>query len=159
MKKLMVLLAVLLMILPTYGCKKRLTQYTDGTITLTLPEGFTEGHDESYDYMLTSGDAIVLCSHADKKFLEDNGIEDITLDEFTAFFSAEEELLLDRSFKNYNVFSYESEIDGTDYYNMIGVYQTDDGFWLVNFICDNTDVRKFEADFLDWAGMVTFRSH
>ena len=159
MKKLMVLLAVLLMFIPAYGCKKRLTQYTDGTITLTLPEGFTEGHSDDYEYMLTSGDAIVLCSHADKKFLENNGIEDITLDEFTAFFSSDKTLLLDRSFKNYNVFSYESEINGVTSYNMIGVYQVEDGFWLVNFICDNTDVKKFEADFLDWAGMVTFRSH
>ena len=158
MKKLMVLLAVMLLIFPFYGCKKRLTQYTNGTITLTLPEGFTEStEDEDYDYVLTSNDAYVLCSHADLAFLEEHNISDITLDEFTSYFTKNEELLLDRSFGTYNVFSYESQVEGKDYYNMIGIYQTNDGFWLVNFICDNTDVKKFEPDFLDWAGKVTFK--
>ena len=51
MKKLMVLLAVMLLIFPFTGCKRRLKIYTDGTISLTLPEGFDEKtDDEDYEY-------------------------------------------------------------------------------------------------------------
>ncbi|MBQ1341708.1 MAG: hypothetical protein IIY33_04415, partial [Erysipelotrichaceae bacterium] len=92
-----------------------------------------------------------------KKFLEENSVSDITLDEFTEFFSEGETLLLDRKFKGYNVFSYEAAVSNTTYYYLIGVYETNDGFWLVNFVCDTSDTKKYEAKFLDWAGKVTFK--
>ena len=38
-----------------------------------------------------------------------------------------------------------------------GVYETNDGYWLVNFVCDKGDTKKYEAKFLDWAGKVTFK--
>ena len=159
MKKLMLLLAVVLLIFPFTGCKRRLKIYTDGTISLTLPEGFDEKtDDEDYEYVLSSNDAYVMCSHADQAFLDEHNISDITLDEFTGYFTKEEDkLLLDRSYGTYNVFSYEGQRDGKSYYSMVGIYQTNDGFWLVNFICDNTDVKKYEGMFLEWAGKVTFK--
>ena len=102
-------------------------------------------------------EVIILCSHADKQFLTENGVPDISLDDFTAFFSADETLLLNRSFKGYNVFSYEAEVDSTNYYYLVSVYDTNDGYWLVNFVCDAKNESKLERTFLDWAGKVTFK--
>ena len=157
MKKLLVLLAILLVITGFAGCNKKEKEYTDGTIVLKLTDDFEEQQDDEYDYSLQSGEVLILCSHADKKFLEENSVSDITLDEFTRFFSEGETLLLDRKFKGYNVFSYEAAVSNTTYYYLIGVYETNDGFWLVNFVCDTSDTKKYEAKFLDWAGQVTFK--
>ena len=157
MKRLLVLLAILLVITGFAGCNKKEKEYTDGTIVLKLTNDFDEQSDDDYDYVLQSSDVLVLCSHADKQFLEENSVSDISLDEFTSFFSDGETLLLDRKFNGYNVFSYEAEVESTKYYYLIGVYETNDGFWLVNFICDAANTSKYEAKFLDWAGKVTFK--
>ena len=159
MKKIFTVLACLLLICSVMGCSKKENnvEYSNGTIVLLLPDDFTEYKEQGFDYCLKRDDCLIMCSHASQQFLDENNLYDVDLDEFTGFFTEDKELVLNEKMEGYNLFAYkEASAEGELYY-LVGVYDTEDGYWLVNFICMSEDLPKYESLFKEWAGKVTFK--
>ncbi len=79
------------------------------------------------------------------------------LAEFTSFFTEGEELVLSEKMEGYNLFAYKATGTSGEMYYLVGVYDTNDGYWLVNFICMTEDLSKYESLIKEWAGKVTFK--
>lgn len=159
MKKILTVLMCALMVLAIAACTKKETikEYTDGTIVLLLPDDFQEYQEEDFEYCLERNDCLIMCSHAPQQYLDENNLYDVELDEFTSFFTEGEELVLSANLDGYNLFAYKVQGDSGELYYLVGVYDTDDGYWLVNFICMTEDLPKYESLFKEWAGKVTFK--
>ncbi len=159
MKRILTVLVCALMVLSITACtKKEMTkEYTDGKIVLVLPDDFSEYTEEDFDYCLERNDCLIMCSHSSQQYLDENNLYDVELDEFTSFFTEGEELVLSEKMEGYNLFAYKATGTSGEMYYLVGVYDTNDGYWLVNFICMTEDLSKYESLFKEWAGKVTFK--
>lgn len=161
MKKLLIALVALLMVLGMFGCSKEVktAEYTNGEIVLQLPEGMEEEFGEGdFEYTISKNDMIVYVSSITKQELADDyGFSDIDLKTFTDLIINGDEVILRKSYSDYEVFAYTSKVEGDEYYYLIGCYETDDKFFIVNFVCFASDRKKFEDPFLDYASKVKFK--
>ena len=160
MKRIIVLACAMLMALCMFGCSKeiKLTEYSNGEITLSLPEGMDEEFgDSDFEYIISKDDMIVYVSSITREELESYGYSDITLAEFTEELIDGDELLLRKSFSDHEVFAYVSKVDESEYYYLISNYETKNKFFIVNYVCFASDRSKFEDAFLDYATKVTFK--
>ena len=161
MKKLLIALAALLMVLGMFGCSKEVktAEYTNGEIVLQLPEDLEEEFgDGDCEYTISRNDMIVYVSSITKQELADDyGFSDIDLKDFTDLIINGDEVILRKSYSDYEVFAYTSKVEGDEYYYLISCYQTDAKFFIVNFVCFASDRKKFEDPFLDYASKVKFK--
>ena len=160
MKRIVILACAILMTLCMFGCskEKELVEYSNGEIVLMLPEGMDEEYDNGdFEYTISKNDMIVYVSSITREELASYGYENITLKEFTEELIDGDEVLLRKTFSDHDVFSYISKVDDNEYYYLISNYETDNKFFIVNYVCFASDRSKFEDLFLDYASKVTFR--
>ena len=159
MKRIIAVLVCLLLVTGLSACSNsKDTEYSHAGITLTLPENFTEisKQEDEYSLQSNSGTVVIVCSHADQAFLDENNLGDVDLAEITSMFEEGREVLEHKECGAYNWFSFKEGNAEEDLYYMVVVYDTNDGYWLVNFICDNADLKNYQNNFLKWAEAVRF---
>jgi len=127
--------------------------------TITLNENFTEKKVETATAYFESNNAVVTFFKEDFTLFEDRGVPaDFTLKEYA-------ELILTANLIEAEIesggdltsFVYEkqdsSEIEYTHYAT---VFESEDAYWLVQFVCEKKDFEKLKPQFEHWAKSVRF---
>ena len=128
--------------------------FTQDGFSITLTEAFDLVEDDTFDICLESWDAAVLVTK--DAFADYEGLEQYTLREFgeeTIYLFDLQDTKLQSS-GELLFFEYEGS-DGRDVYCYLAVvFKGDDGFWTVQFGCEDNDYDEYRGLFLDWATTV-----
>lgn len=126
------------------------------TITLTNQfekvdiQGFTLSYDSSTAAMLALKES----------FAEYPGLQDMSLSQYGDAVihnnACQTEGLQEKNGLTYFTYSFQSPEDQITYCYYTFLFKNPDAFWLVQFVCNQADVRILENDIFRWAGSISF---
>lgn len=126
-------------------------------MTITLTDAFDEESYEGFTQCYESRSVAVFTLK--EEFTLMPGLKDYTLDDY-AQLVAETNQVDPSDLENKQgvvFFDYVTQgSDGKDYYYMVTLHKGSDAFWLVQFATPVSNQNKLYAQFLSWAGSVTF---
>ena len=162
MKKLLIVLTVLLMTLSS-GCKKETTYdtYTYKELSFKLPSNEKVEVDtsigEGYDFVYDNDNMVIFGISETKQSLAELGYEDISLKDYADLLIDLYEIdVIEKVVENnYVCFSYETGTSADDYYYMVGVYENNTNFWIINYCCLYNTKPVYSVLFKEWVKLVS----
>lgn len=133
--------------------------FTIDDLQITLTDDFKEtDQDEGFTAYFESntiGVAIMKETFASLEVIDLNS--ESTIEEYIAAVQSAGNVSYEIQNKdNITYFTYESEIDGTNFYYMTAFYKGNDAFWIVNLFCEETNKSELENSLMNFAKSVKF---
>lgn len=159
-KKVLMLIVLVGMCFSLSGClDAKKEEFAVDDLRITLTDEFKEtDQDEGFTAYFESDDtgvAIVKETYSALEVLDLNS--DTTIEEYIAVVQSAGGTDYEvHNENNINYFTYESEIDGINYYYMTAFYKGTDAFWIVKLFCEANDKEALQSKFVDYAQSVSF---
>lgn len=126
--------------------------------TLMLPEGFTEKSDnENVTCYFEGENELVTCLREPREdIISVAGKEELTLDEYAQLVIDANSLSsqIGKDDKGNTFFTYSQSVDNDEFFYYAVVKESDDAFWLFNFVCLQADKDTHTELFADWASRI-----
>lgn len=135
------------------GCVKSKT-FSKAGMSISLTSEFTEKDIVSQTVYYESRKCIVTALKEEFSLLPN-----YSLSEYTDTVKSNNKLTAEshvREGKDYMYFTYEKTASGKNFYYLATTHKSDDAFWLIQFICEQSDKDKYNDKFLGWADTITF---
>ena len=133
---------------------------TEGDLTMTVSKDFIKRTSSTMlanQWVYTNADITISAVHNDEEFLRENHYELDDIYHFANSFVAQHgdefysEVYTDRA---YPYVEYE-EKQGDTFYKVLEVFfEGSDGYYCVNFICEEHKYYQYQADFFKWADTI-----
>ena len=159
MKKVIRILSLALILVMLAGCDRGTKTFTCRDLTMTVPSSMKDVSDQSdfaaYTFTLDSSKLAVFALQ--ERYDAYPFLEDCTLRDYAELVIQANDLNcrpIDRSSGEYLYFTYASENEGTVYRYLTGVYQSGEGFWVVQI---SAPITKYEETaFFEYLDSVKF---
>lgn len=135
--------------------------FSDEGMQITLTTDFSKESLEGYTVGYAADTALVFALHETKAEFADAGVEDVTLEQYLEFVKQanSDKAPVDGEPIDGNptlLYDFLNEEQNVTYRYLTVVYETDDGFWLVQFASVKDDFDTYEPSFIEAAKSVSF---
>lgn len=145
--------------------------FSDDGMQITLTTAFSEESLEGYTVGYAADTAIVLALHETKAEFAEAGVEDVTFEQYVEFvrqansdkaivdgepIDGNPTLLYDFLNEEQNVTYLLNEEQNVTYRYLTVLYESDDGFWMVQFASQKDNFDAYEPSFIEAAKSVSF---
>ena len=134
-------------------------EFSGEGLTITLTDNFRTAEIEGYTLCYDSFDVAVYALKENFEVFENAGLDNVTLDDYKGYvldanskYSPKE----DNSFDGLTVLRYESYIEAkkTNFTYFVSLYKGTDAFWIVNFMCLESDRDTYQPLFELWSSTI-----
>lgn len=152
----------MLTLLSFAGCAllaKEPVTYDNGSgLTVVMPEGMQDLQQEGF--VMSYADNHTLMTAVREGFAEyvDYGfdLENMTMEEYAELCQdvngLEEPFTADANGNYYT--TYTADVDGDNFYYYCTLRKGSDAFWVVTFACLESEMAKYEAEFVNWSNSI-----
>ena len=135
--------------------------FSDDGMQITLTTAFSEEDLEGYTVGYAADTAIVLALHETKAEFADAGAEDVTFEQYVEFVKGanEDKAIVDGEPIDGNptlLYDFLNEEQNVTYRYLTVLYESDDGFWMVQFASQKSNFDAYEPSFIEAAKSVSF---
>ena len=130
--------------------------FSDDGMQITLTTAFSEEDLEGYTVGYAADTAIVLALHETKAEFADAGAEDVTFEQYVEFVrqaNSDKELVDGEPIDGNPTLLYDFL---NEEQNVTYLYESDDGFWMVQFASQKSNFDAYEPSFIEAAKSVSF---
>ena len=133
---------------------------TEGNLTMTVPKDFVKRTSSTMlanQWVYTNADITISAVHNDNDFLRENHYVLDDVYEFANAFIAQKgndlysEVYTDKA---YPYVEYEEKQGDTFYKALLVFFEGADGYYNINFICEDHKYYQYRADFFNWADTI-----
>lgn len=135
--------------------------FSDEGMQITLTTAFSEEDLEGYTVGYAAKTAIVLALHETKAEFAEAGVEDVTFEQYVEFVKGanEDKEIVDGEPIDGNptlLYDFLNEEQNVTYRYLTVLYESDDGFWMVQFASQKDNFDAYEPSFIEAAKSVSF---
>ena len=128
---------------------------------ITLTTDFSQESLEGYTVGYAAKTAIVLALHETKAEFAEAGVEDVTFEQYVEFVKGanEDKEIVDGEPIDGNptlLYDFLNEEQNVTYRYLTVLYESDDGFWMVQFASQKDNFDAYEPSFIEAAKSVSF---
>lgn len=160
MKKIVGVFVIICACFLVSGCSDQVKDknFTGRGFSITLTEDFQEKEIATATNYYESMEAIVTALKEEFTLLEAIGIDkDSTMEEYAELIAYNNKK--DFEFKknensDYLYFTYDSTVNGKDFYYYGVIKKGSDSFWLINLACQKEKEKEFQPKFEKWASTI-----
>lgn len=135
--------------------------FSDDGMQITLTTDFSQESLEGYTVGYAADTAIVLALHETKAEFAEAGAEDVTFEQYVEFVrqaNSDKELVDGEPIDGNPTLLYDflNEEQNVTYRYLTVLYESDDGFWMVQFASQKDNFDAYEPSFIEAARSVSF---